>query len=395
MMRLVDARSFRPDNAPMSDTTNPPVPPPQRRGCGRFLLWGLIVGSLFLNIILCGVLGFRQTADDEDLTQTRLWGDDDAKNKIAVIRIEGVLMEGMTGYALKQIEQAAKDEKVKAIVVRIDSPGGTVSASEELHRLLTQLRDGALRKYPHSKPKKMVVSMGSIAASGGYYIAMPAEKILADPICITGSIGVYASLPNVAEFINQHGIKFELIKAGGIKASGSPFHELTPQERQPWQDMVDSSYEHFLEIVAAGRPNLTKDKLRDEAVVRERIARRDSKGNVIKDWLGRTDQVDYVRYRADGGTFTAAEALKFGLIDEVGTLDKAVDAVAAAAQLSKYQVVAYEKPTTLLNTLFGVQVKTPGAALDPHRLSNGATPRLWYLAPQADLAGILMGMAKE
>ncbi len=395
MMRLVDARSFPPHNAFMSETANSTESTSARRGCGRLFFTCVFIASILLNCLLCGVLGFRHAPDEEDLTQTRLWGDEDAKIKIAVIRIEGVLMDGMTGYALKQIEQAAEDEKVKAIVVRIDSPGGTVSASEELHQSLTQLRDGALRKFPKSKPKKIVVSMGAIAASGGYYIAMPAEKIVADPICITGSIGVYASLPNVAELINRNGVKFELIKAGGIKASGSPFHELTPQERQPWQDMVDSSYDHFLEIVTGGRPNLTKGKLRDEAVVRERIPRRDGKGNVVKDWFGRSDLVDYVRYRADGGTFTAAEALKYGLIDEIGTLEKAVEAVAQAAQLSKYQVVAYEKPATLLHTLLGVRAKSVAAGLDARRLSSVASPRLWYLAPQADLAGILAGMMKE
>ena len=96
-------------------------------------------------------------------------------------------------------------------------------------------------------------------------------KVFADPICITGSIGVYASLPNAAEFINRHGIKFELIKDGGIKASGSPFHELTPQERQPWQDMVDSSYDHFLAVVVEGRPQLTKEKLSNVPVVQQKI----------------------------------------------------------------------------------------------------------------------------
>jgi protease-4 len=131
--------------------------------------------------------------------------------------------------------------------------------------------------------------------------------------------------------------------------------------------------------------------------VRERINRRDTKGNIIKDAKGKPEEVEYVRYRADGGTFTAAEALKHGLIDEIGTLDKAVEAAAAAAaaQTSKYQVVQYEKPTTFLNTLLGEQARAPGAALDPQRLANAATPRLWFLAPQADLAGILAVAARE
>lgn len=364
----------------------------RRIGIGRVLLYALIVGSFLLNILLCLLLQVFHSKD-EDLPERRLWGDESSKNKIAVIHIEGVLMEGMTRYYVKQIEQAAKDERVKVIVVRIDSPGGTVTASEEIHRQLTQLRDGKLRKHPDSKPKKIFISMGAIAASGGYYIAMPGEKIYAESTTLTGSIGVYASLPNVSEFINKHGVKFELIKAGGIKASGSPFHELTPQERQPWQDMVDAAYDHFLEVVQGGRPKLTKAMLRDDVLLREMIAVRDDKGNARRDWLGQPLRADYVRYRADGGTFTAKEALKHGLVDEIGTLEDAVDAAALAAQLSKYEVVSYDRPPSFFGSMFGMQAKAMN--LDPKQLSNAATPRLWHLAPQADLAGILTGMGKE
>ncbi len=379
----------------MSDINDSPRSRSSRSGCGRFLLGMLIFGSLLLNVVLCGFLGFRHGETEEELAETHLWGEESGANKIAVVRIEGVLMEGMTSYYLKQIEQAAQDEKVKAVVVRIDSPGGTVSASEEIHRLLLELRDGKMRKYPKSAPKKIVVSMGAIAASGGYYIAMPGEKIFAEPITLTGSIGVYASLPNVAKFVNQHGVEFELIKAGGIKASGSPFHELTPQERQPWQDMVNSSYEHFLGVVSTGRPKLTPAILSKEAVQHEKIAVYDQKGNVETDWWGRPRRVDYVRYRADGGSFTAKEALKFGLVDEIGGLGEAVAAAAASAQLSKYEVVAYKKSASLLNSLLGGQDRANGSALDPQRLSKALTPRMWYLAPQADLAGILAAMGKE
>ncbi len=338
---------------------------------------------------MCGVLVHHHSAESDDLPETRLWGEDDSKTKVSVIRIEGVLMEGMTSHFIKQIEQAGKDDKVKAFVVRIDSPGGTVSASEELHRMLTQLRDGKLLKFSDGHPKKMIVSMGGIAASGGYYIAMPAEKIFADPTTLTGSIGVYASLPNVAELINRNGIKFELIKAGGIKASGSPFHQLTPQERQPWQEMVDAGYDHFLDIVAAGRPKLTKAMLRDEAVAREKIAVRDAKGNIETDWFGWPTLVPYTRYRADGGTFTAAQALKYGLIDEIGTLEKAVEA--AASGLPKYEVVAYEKSPSFLSSLIGSQGKSSATLLEPRRLSQSLLPRLWFLAPQADLAALIAG----
>ena len=358
-------------------------------------LWKvLFLLSFLLNVLFC--LWFRafHLSDDDELPERRLYGEKKADDKIAVIRIEGVLMDGFTRYYIRQIHQAAKDEHVKAIVLRIDSPGGTASASEELHRLITQLRDGKLRAHPESKPKKIVVSMGAIAASGGYYIAMPAERIFAERICITGSIGVYASLPNFADFVNQHGVKFNLVKVGGIKASGSPFHELTPQERQPWQDMVDSAYDRFLEVVASGRPNLRKATLRDEIILRDRVPVYDDKGNVKKDWFGLPWKADYERRRADGGTFTAAEALKHGLIDEIGDLDAAVDAVAKSAGISHYQVIVYDRPPSLMFDLLGVKANV-NVGFDPKQMANGATPRLWFLAPQADLAGILSAMGKE
>lgn len=368
---------------------------PRRTGIGRVLLYALIVGSFVVNVLVCGFLGFFRSGESEDLPERHLFGEEGAKTKIAVVYVEGVLMEGMTRYFIKQIEQAAKDDHVKAIVIRIDSPGGTITASEEILRLLTQLRDGKIRKHPDSKPKKIMVSMGGIAASGGYYIAMPAEKIFAEKTTITGSIGVYASLPNVAELINRNGIKFELIKAGSIKASGSPFHELTPQERQPWQEMVDAAYSHFLATVEAGRPLLTKAVLRDEVLVRKKIPLYDDKGAVVNDWWGRPRTIDYSRYRADGGTFTSDEAKKYGLIDEIGDLEAAVDALASAAQLGKYDVVYYARQPSFLNSLLGIQVKSHHNPFDATQLANAATPRLWYLSTQADLAGILSAMKSD
>jgi len=358
----------------------------------------MIVGSFLLNFLLCGALGLLRKESD-DLPERHISGDSESKKKIAVVRIDGVLMEGMTQFAVKQIEQCAKDEHIKAIVLRIDSPGGTITAAEDLHRLLMQLRDGKMRQFPDAKPKKLIVSMGAVAASGGYYIAMPGEKIFADKTCLTGSIGVYASLPNVAGFIHQHGVKFELIKAGAIKASGSPFQEMTPQERQPWQEMVDAAYDQFLDTVVAGRaqaqPPLTKANLRDDILFRQKIPLRDDKGNIITDWFGRPRLVEYTRYRADGGSFTAAQAKKYGLIDDIGDLDAAIDAAAASAQLAKYDVITFERPPTLLNSLLGVGAKQSGGVLDPQRLANGASPRLWYLMPHANFAGVLTAMGKD
>lgn len=367
--------------------TQAPSEPEKRSGCSRYLLWAFLFLSLFLNLVLCGALGwFKSHDEDADLPELVLFSHQHSEGKIAVIRVEGVLMEGMIDFALKQIEMVAKDDGIKAIVLRIDSPGGTVSASEELFQRLVRLRNGKVRKFPDSKARKIIVSMGSLAASGGYYIAMPGETIYAERGTLTGSIGVYASLPNVSEFIHQHGIKFELVKAGGIKASGSPFHEMTPRERQPWQDIVDQAYDQFLDVIVEGRPKLNKAAIRDEVLFRKSIEIRDEKGAVVRDWWGRPRTTSYERRRADGGTFTAMEAKQYGLIDEIGTLEDALDAAASSAGISRYTAVEYRRPPSLFGSLLGIQTKSGGVNLD--RVAAGLTPRMWYLSSNADLAGI-------
>jgi protease IV len=369
-------------------------PPPLRSTLARALFVIVILASFALNLLLCLITGLAGSSEpDEAYPEKVLYGDKRASDKIAVIKVEGVLMEGMINYPLRQIEKAMKDDRVKAVVLRIDSPGGTISASEELHKQLIRMRDGKSVRHPDARPKKLVVSMGALAASGGYYIAMPAEKLFADRTTLTGSIGVYAALPNVSEMADKVGFKMELIKAGAIKASGSPFHELTPQERQPWQEMVDHAYERFLDVVAEGRPALPKASLREVLYVEE-ILGRDDKGNVKRDWWGLPHKALYSRYRADGGTFTADQAKQYGLVDAIGDLEDAVEAAASSAGSTKYKVVVYDRPPSLLNDILGVQAKG-GFGFDAARLASGFTPRLWYLVPQANIAGILTAAGRE
>jgi protease-4 len=353
----------------------------------RFWTWFflfLFMGSFLLNLLLCAVNIWPSDTDDlASIREKHLYGQRLSSNKIAVIRAEGPLVEGFDGYILKQIEKVAKDDQVKGVVVRIDSPGGTIGASEDIHRELGRLVTGGHPRYPETKPKKLVASMGMIAASGGYYIAMPAERVYAEKNTITGSIGVYASLPNVADLAHRNGVKMELIKAGGIKGSGSMFHDMTPAERQPWQDMVDQSYDQFLDVVAQGRPKLTKDQLKSEIVSKKSVPLHDDKGNILKDGK----DVEVVRYRADGGSFTAGEALKNGLIDEIGLLEDAVAHVATSAGIQSYEVITFERPTSLINSILGVQARQN--PLDLNRLSSSLTPRLWYMHGPSEAAGYL------
>lgn len=368
-----------------------PTSAPRRRGC--FVPF-LFFCSLVLNAVVLTYLFWPDAHDDEPAVNEKyLYGTKTEKNKIAVVRAEGALVEGLDGHILKQIERAGRDKDVKAVVLRVDSPGGTIGSSESIHRELTRLRSGEHPRHKNWAAKPVVVSMGSIAASGGYYISMPSEKIFAEKGTLTGSIGVFAALPNVSELAKNNGVKLVMVKAGGIKGSGSPLHEMTTAERQPWQDMVDQAYEQFLDVVAQGRPKLTKEQFRSEIVSRKQANQYDDKGNIVKNEAGAPKQTEVTRVRADGGTYTASDAKQLGLIDEIGLLEDAVASAAASAKVNAYRVVTYEKEPTLLSELLGIR-EHASTGIDAIQLSNGLAPRVWYLAPGSEVSGIVAASQK-
>jgi protease-4 len=348
-----------------------------------FLLNLLMIGGLIAVcvVVVWGVFWLAGKVNAEPhatLPERHHSGQTGASSKVAIIQVDGILVEGLIDYYEKEIEQAAADNEVKAVVVRVVSPGGSITASDNLHRRLTKLRDGDTDKAHASKP--MVVSMGAIAASGGYYIAMPGQVIYAEKTTLTGSIGVYIAFPNVKELGDKYGFKMEVVKHGAVKTSGSPFQEMKPEEREVWQDMVNTAYEQFREVVEEGRPQL-KGKLEDKVINEKRT---------VKDKDGNPMQIQYVRQPADGGVFTADKAKQFNLVDEIGYLDDAVKKAAALANLGAgYECITYERPKTLSELLLGAKTVQPASALDPEHLSAGLTPRLWYLAPQSEFSGIL------
>jgi protease-4 len=365
-----------------------------------FLLASIGLNLLLILILFFSLFSFGGSSDEGPYLLEKFHaGDSSADDKVAVVQIDGVLMDEMMTYANRQIDKAAKDSAVKAVVVRINSPGGTITASDDVHKRLSELRDGTSPKVTNGVKKPLVVSMGAMAASGGYYIAMPGhDHIFAERTTITGSIGVYVSLPNVHELANKNGVHVNLIRAGDVKAAGSMFHDLLPPERQQWQDMVDDSYSQFLKIVEDGRPQL-KGQLTKELTGRtdangnprpETAIPRDDKGNPIPD----AKPVPYKRKLADGGIFTAQEAQHVKLIDSIGYLEDAATEAAKLANLTKYKVVTYERPVTLFGLLSGGSAKAP-APPDWSKISAAAGPRLWYLAPNAELSGILAAMGKD
>lgn len=209
-------------------------------------------------------------------------------SKVAVVRLEGPI----TGSKkiIDELKECARDRSVKAIVLRIDSPGGAVAPSQEIYEEVRRL----------SARKKVVVSMGAIAASGGYYVASAATRIIADPGTLTGSIGVIMEIPNVEGLMNKIGLKTEIIKSGANKDIGTPFRAMKPEERKILQGVMDNVHEQFIRAVAKGR----KMKIED------------------------------VRKIADGRVFTGEQALKIGLVDQLGTLQDSIRTAARLAGIS-------------------------------------------------------------
>jgi protease-4 len=226
--------------------------------------------------------------------------------RVALIRIEGPIFDSKD--TIDELKKYVKDSSIKAIVLRIDSPGGAVAPAQEIY---AEVRKAVSKK-------KIVVSMGSVAASGGYYIASPATRIIANPGTLTGSIGVIMEIPNVEGLMNKLGIKTEVVKSGRHKDLASIFRGIKKEEREILQNVLDNVHEQFIIAVAQGRKMLPDD----------------------------------VKKIADGRIFTGEQALKIGLIDELGNLE---DAIKSAAKLSgikgEPEVVTKKEELSLINLL--------------------------------------------
>ncbi len=279
-----------------------------------------------------------------------------AADKVAIVTVAGAIMGG-DGFAKAQLDRIEEDESVKAIVLRVDSPGGTVSGSDEIHyRLSTLAKD---RDLP------VVVSMGGIAASGGYYVAMAnggrEDVIFAEPATLTGSIGVIIPHFDLSKFVKRFDIKDDSVASGPLKEMLSPTKDRSPdlaeRERKLLQSLVDEMFSRFKEIVKAGRP-----KLDDAAITKV----------------------------TTGQIFTAKQAHEAGLVDRIGFLEDAVKRACELAGLpeEKARVVKYTRPKGLIDEVLGGDA-SPGAGRSLivgdssmaflERLAELTTPRAWYL----------------
>lgn len=344
------------------------------------LLVFALIGSLLLNFVLIAMLLPDLLAEEySTLTERYHSGTSSAEDKIAIVRIDGPILEGLSGYFHNQLRDAARDEAVKAVVVAVNSPGGSVTASDQLHKQISDLRDG---KWPlpsgkTSKPKPVVISMEAVAASGGYYVAVPGQKIFAEPTTITGSIGVYAPILDLHELAERHGVKMHIIKKGELKASGSMFKELTPEERAEFDEQIEAAYQRFMQIVRDGRKDRLKIGLRDEIQMPSLVR----PGETV------------IRRLADGGIFTAQQAKEYGLIDEIGYTEDAVAEAKRLAGLKEARVITYEPPLSLMDSLLGIRKEAPKASIDLSSLP-GFSRKVWYLTPGYELSGLKLPISE-
>ena len=220
-------------------------------------------------------------------------------DKIAIVEVEGVITQ--SSGIIEELQQYLADEGVKAIILRVDSPGGGVGPSQEIYREIMRIKS--------KSKKKVVTSMGSVAASGGYYIASASDLIVANPGTITGSIGVIMEFVNLEELLNKIGVKGVVIKSGQYKDIGSPFREMTPEESRIMQEVLDNVHQQFIQAVAEGRK-----------MDRAKVA-----------------QI------ADGRIMTGEQAKNLGLVDELGNLQDTIDITAKMVGIVGRPNVLYPK----------------------------------------------------
>jgi len=227
--------------------------------------------------------------------------------KIAIVNVKGIIVDGTA--IIDEIKQYRKDNAIKAIILRVDSPGGAVVPSQEIYEEIKRA----------VKFKPVIVSMGSVAASGGYYISCPATKIIANPGTLTGSIGVIIEIPNVKGLLDKIGVKAEVIKSGKYKDITSPFKSLQSEEKEILQKLTNDVHDQFVKAVAEGR------KI----------------------------PLENVKKIADGRVFTGLKAKDLGLVDEVGDLDYAIKIAAQLGNIKGEPEIVIKKSPLLINFLKG------------------------------------------
>jgi protease-4 len=249
--------------------------------------------------------------------------DNDSRRKIAVITVDGIITDhtadrsgnNMVDVIKAQLNRAKEDERVKAVILKVDSPGGEVMASDEINKVIAKFQD--------ESGKPVVCSMGSLAASGGYYISAPSRWIVANELTITGSIGVILHTWNYRGLMDKVGLAPVTYKSGKFKdmlSGDRSTNEIPAEERVMVQDLIDQTYDKFKSVVREGR----------------------SQAHKINKAEGKPLAIDWEKY-ADGRVLSGSDALKYGFVDELGDFDKAVERTKKIAHISNANLIEYRE----------------------------------------------------
>ncbi len=318
---------------------------PNGQSCWRVCLLGVAA-------LLSGCISISLVPSPGPLKEERLSGTGD--DKILILELSGVISSAeesgmmterpsMVARVKEELTRAAQDPNIKAMVIRINSPGGTVTASDVLHHEIMKFKER--RKIP------VVASIMDVGASGGYYVAVAADRIMAHPSTVTGSVGVIMLTINARGLLEKIGVETNAVTSGPRKDMGSPFRPMTEEERRIFQGVIDFFYERFLTVVRDGRKNLSAEQ---------------------------------VRKLADGRIYSGEQAKALGLVDEVGYLDDAIEAAKREAKLEEGRVVAYRRPGEYRNNIyssFNGGGWTLPAPIDFSLMNmiRGGTPQFMYL----------------
>ena len=295
-----------------------------------------IVGLCLLSLIL-GVLKpvVKKEISTVPVVTTSVFDSvDTAGDRVALLNIDGVISSDLpasswsnafsTENFLSSLKKAQEDKKVKAILIRINSPGGTVAASQDIYEAILEVR----------KDKPVVVSMADVAASGGYYVASAADRIVAQKGTMTGSIGVIFNFTDIAKLADKVGVTSNVIKSGKFKDSGSMYRKMSPEEQALFQSSIDMAYNQFIADITLGRV------MRDDKYKTLRV---DLKPDTLKKY-------------ADGRVFLGEEAHKLGFVDEIGSQAYAVSVASRMAGYDKVlPLVPYNKNSGLKNFLMSME----------------------------------------
>ncbi len=306
----------------------------------------------------CGHMGLQiaLVRTDQQLTETQIQGDRFLfiTDKIAIIDVDGVLVnrqkrglmragENPVSLFKEKLDKAARDESVKAVVLRINSPGGTVSASDIMYH--------HLRQFKSRTGKPVIACVLGLGCSGAYYLACGCDGIVAQPSSVTGSIGTIMQTFSVAGTMEKIGVKAVAVKSGRMKDMASPLHDLSDEERDVLQKIIDNFYQQFLDVVEDGRETVDKQKL---------------------------------QALADGRVFTAEQALQEGLIDRIGYLEDGIEWIKQKAGIQRPRVVIYHRPSGYKPNAYGLaSANTDGLAplinVDLPDWLNAGSPQFLYL----------------